>query len=328
MNFNITFDASVNSNSAPPEFTSTVLAVANYYASMFTDNVTVNLAVGYGEVGGSAMPNGALGASLSYLTSTSYKSLVNALKADMTSAADHGAVASLPSADPTGNGHYWVSTAEGKALGLYSGTGLDGSIGFSSTAAFDYNTTDGGVTAGSYDFFGTVAHEFSEVMGRMLLVGSRISIFPHGYTPLDLFHFASAGVRTFSGTKAGYFSIDGGKTPLETFNTNPSGDYGDWSSAKGLDAFNAFATSGQPAPISSADLTALDVIGWNLAGGGAGTTTTSGKVTSVQLAANTVESSGGSEHGRDAADLQAMLGVGKGLFNPHLASDLDFYYGA
>lgn len=327
MNFNITFDASVIK--APAGFTTTVLSVANFYASTFTDNVTVNLSVGFGEVGGSAMPNGALGASQTYLTSTTYKGLVNALKADMTSTADNSAVGSLPSSDPTGNGHYWVSTAEGKALGIYSGTGLDGSVGFSSTATFDYDASNSVVPTGSYDFFGTVAHEFSEVMGRMLLTGSRISIFPHGYTPLDLFHYASTAVRTFSGTKTGYFSIDGGQTHLENFNTNPAGDYGDWSSAKGVDAFNAFATSGQVAPVSSVDLTALDVIGWNLAGAGTGTTTSSGAVTSVQLAANTVETAGGPAHGGpDAADLQAMLGVGKGLFNPHLASDLDFYYGA
>lgn len=323
MNFNITFDGSVNS--APVGFTSTVLSVANFYASAFTDNVTVNLSVGYGEVGGSALVSGALGESQTYLASTSYRNVVNALKADMTSGADHSAVASLSPNDPTGNGHYWVTTAEGKALGLYSGTGLDGSIGFSSAAAFDYNTADG-VTAGSYDFYGTVAHEFSEVMGRMLLAGGRISIYAHSYAPLDLFHFASAGVRTFSGTKAGYFSIDGGHTNLANFNTNPAGDYGDWSSANGVDAFNAFATSGQIAPVSSADLTALDVIGWNLAGAGTSSTTSAGKVTSVQLAANTVEPADGPAHGHSDADLQAMLGVGKGL--SHLASDLDFYYGA
>lgn len=325
MNFNITFDASVNF--APAEFKTTVLSVANFYASTFSDNVTVNLAVGFGEVGGSAMPNGALGASLTYLTSTTYKSLVTALKADMSSSADQSAVASLPPTDPTNNGHYWVSTAEGKALGIYSGTGQDGSIGFSSTAKFDYDTSDG-VAPGAYDFFGTVAHEFSEVMGRMLLAGGRISVFPHSYTPLDLFHFASAGVRTFSGTKAGYFSIDGGKTNLENFNTNSTGDYGDWSSAKGVDAFNAFATSGQIAPVSDVDLTALDAIGWNLASAAGGGTTSSGAVTSVQLAANTVEASGGPAHGHlDVAAIQSMLGVGQGLFNPHLASDLGFYYG-
>jgi hypothetical protein len=310
--FNITFDASVNN--APVGFTDTVLKVANFYASTFTDNVTVNLNVGFGEVGGSALPSSALGASLTYLASTTYKTLASALKIDRSSsAADQSSTASLPATDPTGAGHYWVTTAEGKALGIYAGSGLDGSIGFSSTAAFDYNTSDG-VAAGSYDFFGTVAHEFSEVMGRMLLTGERISIYAHSYSALDLFHYAASGVRDFLGTKAGYFSVDKGVTHLQNFNTNSAGDYGDWSSAKGVDAFNAFATIGKVAPISSADLTALDVIGWNGASGG--TTTTSSGVTSVQQAdGHAHDHSGG-------AFEQAMLSVGK-----HLATDLSYYYG-
>ena len=58
--------------------------------------------------------------------------------------------------------------AEGKALGLVAagGTNIDGYIGFNSQPGlFDYNNTDG-VSPGTYDFFGAVAHEMSEVMGR------------------------------------------------------------------------------------------------------------------------------------------------------------------
>src|SRR5207237_10488645 len=102
--------------------------------------------------------------------STSYRSLVSALKLDASSADDASAVKSLPNSDPTGAGHYWVSTAEGKALGLYAGNGPDGSVGFSSTAAFDYDASNG-VSPGTYDFAGVVAHELSEVLGRLLLVG-------------------------------------------------------------------------------------------------------------------------------------------------------------
>jgi hypothetical protein len=327
--FNLTFDPSVNS--APAAFKTTVESVANFYASLFTDNVTVNLNIGYGEVGGSALPSGALGASSTNLVSTSYGALVNALKGDATSSADHSAVASLPSRDPTGFGFYWVSTAEGKALGIYSGTGADGSIGFSSTASFDYGATNSpteSVAPGAYDFFGTVAHEFSEVMGRLMLDGGRISFFPHSFTPLDLFHFSAAHVRTFSGSKAGYFSADNGVTNLENFNTNPAGDYGDWSSAKGVDAFNAFATAGKPALISSADVTALDVIGWNVAAGG-GAATAGGSVTSVQLPAGAAEAPAAPAHGDiDAAIRTAMSNVGQGLFNPIHATSLDYYFGA
>jgi hypothetical protein len=322
--FNITFDASVSS--APTGFTTDVLKVANYYASTFTDNVTVNLNVGFGELGGSALPGGALGGSSTNLVLTSYKALASALKADATSSADHSAVVSLPARDPTGFGFYWVSTAEGKALGLYSGTGVDGSVGFSSTAAFDYNTADG-VTPGAYDFFGAVAHEFSEVMGRITLDGARISFFPHSFMPLDLFHFSASHVRTFSGGAAGYFSVDNGVTNLENFNTNPAGDSGDWSSAKGVDAFNAFATAGAPLPISSADLTALDAIGWNVAGSSAAATTSGGAVTSVQLAAGGAEAHAAAAFGDlEAALRSGLLGVGQGLFTPHLATSLDYYY--
>jgi hypothetical protein len=325
MQFNITFDASVLS--APAAFKTDVLNVANYYASQFTDPVTVNLTVGFGEVGGSALPSNALGASSTNLLSTSYKTLVSALTADATSSADHSAVASLAAKDPTGFGFYWVSTAEGKSLGLYSGTGADGSIGFSSAAGmFDYNAADG-VTSGQYDFVGTVAHEFSEVMGRLMLDGGRVGFYPHSFTALDLFHFSGAHVRDFSGTKAGYFSVDGGVTNLQNFNTNPAGDYGDWSSAKGADAFNAFATPGTALPISSADVTALDAIGWNVGSTATGTTTSGGGVTSVQLTADhTAAHTATSPGDQDGDAASAMLSVGHGLFTPQFATSLDYYY--
>ena len=313
MQINIVFDASVAN--APADFTKTVLAVANYYATTFGDSATLNLNVGYGEVAGSALPSGALGASSTYLASLGYSTLVNALKGDASSAADSSAVATL-GADPThGLGHYWVSTAEAKALGFSVGSGSDGSIGFSSSSNFFYDSTHTlPVPTGAYDFYATVAHEFSEVMGRMLLAGERIGPYRNSYSALDLFHYASKGVRDLLGTKAGYFSVDKGVTHLQNFNTNSAGDYGDWSSAKGVDAFNAFATIGKVAPISSADLTALDVIGWNGASGG--TTTTSSGVTSVQQAdGHAHDHSGG-------AFEQAMLSVGK-----HLATDLSYYYG-
>ena len=112
--------------------------------------------------------------------------------------------------------------AEAKALGLLNiTTNIDGYVGFSSTASFDYNNTNG-VTG--YDFFGVVAHEISEVMGRSLLVGQTISGLTNSYDPLDLFHYSSAGGRDLVGTTPGYFSIDGGATGLNTFNSVQGAD--------------------------------------------------------------------------------------------------------
>jgi hypothetical protein len=56
--------------------------------------------------------------------------------------------------------------------------------------------------------------------------GSTGSNSPVSYSVYDLFHYASPGVRDFSASIPGYFSIDGGNTNLAAFNTNPGGDAG------------------------------------------------------------------------------------------------------
>ena len=51
---------------------------------------------------------------------------------------------------------------------------LDGAVGFSSIYGFDYNNADG---VSGYDFVnGTVPHEITEVMGRVLFVGGSIGL--------------------------------------------------------------------------------------------------------------------------------------------------------
>ena len=111
-------------------------------------------------------------------------------------------------------------------------------LDFSSVEPFSYNDANGtGVAANTYDFFGTVAHEFSEIMGRQMLDGDG------GYSlfePLDLFHYSAPGVRDFSGTTAGYASLNGGTTNLDSFNTNSGGDFGDWAGSAGHDSYLAF----------------------------------------------------------------------------------------
>src|SRR5262249_56087236 len=100
---------------------------------------------GEGEVGGEALGSGALGESLTYLSSYSYSQLLGALTADATTATDQTAVASLPASNPAGSASYLVPTAEAKALGLMGATtSLDGSIGFSSIPGiFDHNNPHG-----------------------------------------------------------------------------------------------------------------------------------------------------------------------------------------
>jgi hypothetical protein len=260
---NIAYDLSVNS--APPAFKTAVAAVVQFFQSHFLDPVTVNINVGYGEVDNQLLGSGALGESITDFNRFSYSQIRNALALDAKTADDSSAVASLPMSDPISGSHaYWMATAEAKSLGLLSSTNnIDGYVGLSSIAnIFDYDNTNG-VTAGQYDFYGVVAHEISEVMGRQTMNGEPF-VGTTAYEPLDLFHYSSPGHRTFSGSTAGYFSIDGGQTNLDSFNTNSNGDFGDWAASAGNDAFLAFSQSGVLNAITATDLKAMDILGWDI----------------------------------------------------------------
>jgi hypothetical protein len=261
MNINLTFDSSTNG--APAAFFNAINAVAQYYDSIFLNPITVNITVGYGSIGGQSLSSGALGESNTFFNQYTYSQIRGALTASAATGAS-----TLPPADPTNGGVYWVATAEAKAIGLSGPSGaVDGYVGFASQGVnWTYNTTNGGsVAPGTYDFFGVAAHELSEVLGRDLFVGNQDNqgIGANSYTPLDLFHYSSSGTRDFLGTTAGYLSVNGGATNLDNFNTNPNGDFGDWANSAGNDAFRAFSNSGVANPVSSSDLTELSALGYS-----------------------------------------------------------------
>ena len=255
---NIVFDASCAN--APAGFEAGVEAVVSYFESHFSNPITITIDVGYGEVDGQSLGVGALAESETVLTSVSYSALEAALVANADAIGDTAAAANIPATSPV-SGNWWLSTAEAEALGLSNvGGNPDGYVGFSSSVSFSYNDSNG-VPLGQYDFFGVVAHEISEVMGRQMMDGEN---FQGGtsYEPLDLFHYSAAGVRDFSGTTAGYFSPDGGTTNLGNFNTNPSGDFGDWVASVGK--------SGVVDPVTANDLAEMNLLGWDpTASGGA-----------------------------------------------------------
>src|SRR4051812_22999145 len=112
MILNLTYDSSVGS--APAAFTTALNAAVAYFQSTFQDNVTVNLAVGYGEINGQALDSNALGSSLPYFSHYSYSQVRSALAGDAISAADASSVASLPLNNPNG-ANYWLTTAQAKA---------------------------------------------------------------------------------------------------------------------------------------------------------------------------------------------------------------------
>lgn len=272
MILNITYGDGVSS--APAGFKTTVATVAQFFQDTFTDPVTVNITVEF-----QPLSDNGLGRSTYQLNSYSYSQITAALAKDSTSIIDGVAVASLPATDPISGTHaYYMTTAQAKALGLAGASSAsDGTVTFANNQPFDFDRTDG-ITAGQYDFYGTVAHEFSEVMGRELnAIGNTAQSGPtNGYFPLDLFKYTAAGgtvgrtgegtvQRTFEGTVAGYFSPDGGVTKGYEFNTLSDGDFGDWAQSVKADSFLAFSFTGLINAVSTMDIEVMDVLDWNAA---------------------------------------------------------------
>ena len=110
-----------------------------------------------------------------------------------------------------------MARAEAKALGLLAGdgSGIDGYVGFNSTAAFTFDPNNR-ATAGKFDFIGIAEHEISEAMGRFGLGQNGVSSGRYG--PIDLFRYFSHGVLDLVPANGAYFSIDGGTTVINTFN--------------------------------------------------------------------------------------------------------------
>ena len=181
-------------------------------------------------------------------------------------------VQSLPGSSPVAGANYWVTRAQAKALGLpVANPGdIDGYVGFATASNFTYGDTAAGgpVVAGTYDFFAVAVHEFTEDMGRQLLTGQSFGGDANSYTLLDLLHYSGSGVRDFSASTPGYFSVNGGATNLGEFNTYPTGNSGDWAVTEPDNPFDAFGTPSVAAPVTADDLAEMDAIGWTPAGAG------------------------------------------------------------
>jgi len=241
---------------------------AAIFSTNFDDNIHINITVD-GVAG-----TGILGQSSTPIFSTTYNALYNAVLADRTSADDNtltntggslgGNGTAGSAADPIGTAHnWWTTRAQRKALGLLADDATnDGTTTFG--AGFSY-TFSGAIAAGTIDFQGVVAHEISEVMGRIGICGGSVAGAP-GYTLIDAMSFSGAGTRNTGNGANANFSIDNGNTLLKGFNNNASfgGDCRDWASGTN-DAFNAFSSSGVANPVTAVDLRIMDVIGYTAA---------------------------------------------------------------
>lgn len=268
LTINPVFDSSVTGLSNAATVEGAFRTAASAFQVDLSDPVTVNIGVSWGKVDGTALPASAVGASVDPLYGYfSYAQVSSFLQARASTSADAVALRNLPLSPAAGTGSYVIPSAEAKALGLIApqATYMDGYIGFAgSTSGYTFNSASG-VAAGTYDFVSVARHELEEVLGR---ISGLESTTPGFASAFDLFRYSAPHASSFSYTAPAYFSIDGGVTNLANFNVSASGgDRGDWlTAATSTDVQDAFVSPGESLSLSSADLTALDVIGWRPAG--------------------------------------------------------------
>jgi hypothetical protein len=245
---NLEFDA--NAQAAPASFRTAIQTAANMLDAAISNNITVNIKVGYGEDNGDPVINGSAEGGPDNGLFESYSTVRADLIADAAPADTNFNALPLGSSIQ-GQTQVVVWNAQLKAMGLLSAndtTTDDGSCGFATDIS-------------SSLLVGVALHELAHAMGRVNY-GPQPDIF-------DLFRFTGPGVRLFTSgatAPAAYFSVDGGNTPLA--------DYGETSDASDFlnppnsnlspdDPFNEFYDSSTIQQLTSVDLTQLDVLGFN-----------------------------------------------------------------
>ncbi len=175
------------------------------------------------------------------------------------------------------NAYFAITTANAKALGeTFASNWVDASIEFSSLFSWDFDNSDG-VGTGLQDFVGVTIHEMGHALGfesGVDLVDFYISnpadLDPYAvYNTLDLYRYGAPGTLNLGAGANAYFSLDGGVTSLGQFSTGTL--HGDgrqashWKDNLGLGIMDPTANpAGQVNTPTVLDLTAFDVIGWDL----------------------------------------------------------------
>src|ERR1700687_3845684 len=107
MQINLVEDASVAN--APASFISALKQGVQFLEQTFTNPITINIEVGWGDIGGTPLPPGVDGEG-GALNGTlyPYDQVKAALTSNATTSADATAVATLPTVDPTGGGSFFI----------------------------------------------------------------------------------------------------------------------------------------------------------------------------------------------------------------------------
>ena len=234
-------------------------AAAAAWSAVLRDPITVNVSIGFRDLGTAGNGGYVLGATGLTFTALRYTAFSTLYSADRTSAADMQANANLPATVPAGQ--VQLTTAELKALGGAS-TGSDGTIEFTSNANVAFASTRADLNGGTYDLIGIAEHEIGHLLGFDSSVDNQAVT----KTVLDLFRYGSAGTPSFNQGSAAYFSLDSGVTDLATFSVGGAGQYqaSHWLQGTGA-LMDPAVAAGHQQDITALDITVLDVLGYDLA---------------------------------------------------------------
>jgi len=266
--FTATFDFGTLSAPDQAKFQATINSALNFYSTTFTTPTPLNVSILF-----MADESVSLGQSSTFVNTVSYTNFRAALVTNSGSSSDTTALSLLPiqTNNPVNSSpNLSISTPLIRALGLSGGTtgGEPDSTVSLKTSIMNLDRTT--IDPAKYDLKSTVWHEVNEVLG----FGSALNNLNNGDpTPtgaigsLDLFRYTTGNLSTRSFTtdlNAGAsFSING-TTALTGFNQTQGGDFHDF--IGGTQVQNAFGSPGTTPNMGTAELTALDVVGYNLSG--------------------------------------------------------------
>lgn len=270
-----TFDSSITTSPNAAAIESMINQAVAIYESLYHDPIRVSILFRYSKTqpNGTALDPGLVAGSLFVYYTLPWNTYINGLKADAKGNNDNSAIASLPAFALSTNLN--SASANGRAVGFNTppamfangsvgaGGPYDGIVTLNAGRPFQFSRPTAG---GYYDALRTTEHEMDEVLG----LGSHLNGTGNDLRPQDLFSWSAPGMRNYTTSGTRYFSINGGKTALVTFNQQSRYDFGDWFSSacpqQSPLVQNAFGCPGQSSDVSanSPEGINLDVIGYDL----------------------------------------------------------------